>query len=178
MNWQITPTVRARSSYGTSYRAPALFELFLKNQTGFQSQTAIDPCINWADSSNPNLQANCALEGIPDNYTGTGNSSATIITNGGGTDLDPETGDSFTAGLIWTPTFADLNIALDYYEIEIEDQITSLSGRQVVASCYVAANYPNDFCDLFERNPSTLKIDNVMAPTVNVRFPVPTRSGP
>ena len=168
LNWQITPTVRARSSYGTSYRAPALFELFLKNQTGFQSQTAIDPCINWADSSNPNLQANCALEGIPDNYTGTGNSSATIITNGGGTDLDPETGDSFTAGLIWTPTFADLNIALDYYEIEIEDQITSLSGRQVVASCYVAANYPNDFCDLFERNPSTLKIDNVMAPTVNI----------
>jgi iron complex outermembrane receptor protein len=168
LNWQITPTVRARSSYGTSYRAPALFELFLKNQTGFQSQTAVDPCINWADSSNPNLQANCAAAGIPDSYTGAGNSSATIVTNGGGTDLDPETGDSFTAGVIWTPTFADINIALDYYEIEIEDQITSLSGRQIVASCYVGSTYPNDFCDLFDRDASTFKIDNVMAPTVNI----------
>jgi iron complex outermembrane receptor protein len=168
LNWQITPVFRARSSYGTSYRAPALFELFLKNQTGFQSQTAIDPCINWGDSSNPNLQANCSALGVPDSYSGAGNSSATIITNGGGDELESETGDTFTAGLIWTPTFADLNIAVDYYEIEIQDQITRLSGRQIVASCYVASAFPNDFCDLFDRDPTSFKIDNVAAPTVNV----------
>jgi len=168
LNWQITPVFRARSSYGTSYRAPALFELFLKNQTGFQSQTAVDPCINWADNNNPNIQANCAAAGIPDNYSGAGNSSATIITNGGGDELESETGDTFTAGLIWTPTFADLNIAVDYYEIEIQDQIARLSGRQIVASCYAVTAFPNDFCDLFERDPGTFKIDNVAAPTVNV----------
>ncbi|MCA8893480.1 MAG: TonB-dependent receptor [Hyphomonas sp.] len=172
LNWQITPTVRARSSYGTSYRAPALFELFLEDQTGFLSQTSIDPCINWADSTNPNIRANCAAAGIPDNYTGTG-SSALVITSGGGDLLQPETGDTFTAGVIWTPTFADINIALDYYEIEISDQITSLSGAQIVGGCYATTTYPNDFCDLFDRNPGdatigAFNLDNIQAPTLNV----------
>ncbi|WP_439619641.1 TonB-dependent receptor plug domain-containing protein [Hyphomonas sp.] len=172
LNWQITPTFRARSSYGTSYRAPALFELFLEDQTGFQSQTVIDPCINWADSTNPNIRANCAAAGVPDNYTGAG-SSALVVTSGGGELLEPETGDTFTAGLIWTPTFADLNIAVDYYEIEIQDQITSLSAAQIVGGCYATTVYPNDFCDLFERAPGTATIgaynvDNIQAPTLNV----------
>ena len=172
LNWQITPVFRARSSYGTSYRAPALFELFLEDQTGFQSQTVIDPCINWADTTNPNIRANCAAAGIPDNYTGTG-SSALVITSGGGELLEPETGDTFTAGVIWTPTFADLNIAVDYYEIEIQDQITSLTAGQIVGGCYGTTVYPNDFCALFERNPGTATIgaynvDNIQAPTLNV----------
>ncbi|MBY9067330.1 TonB-dependent receptor [Hyphomonas sp. WL0036] len=168
LNWQINPILRARSSYGTSYRAPALFELFLKDQTGFLGQTSIDPCIDWGSSTNDTLRTNCASLGIPATYSGAGNSSATVITNGGGTDLKPETGDTFTVGLILTPTGADLNIALDYYEIEINDQITSLGGRQIVASCYAGSSYPNDYCDLFERNPTTFKIDNIMAPTVNI----------
>ncbi|KCZ93813.1 TonB-dependent receptor plug domain-containing protein [Hyphomonas johnsonii] len=172
LNWQINPVLRARSSYGTSYRAPALFELFLEDQTGFQSQTSIDPCVNWADSTSPNVRANCSAAGVPDNYTGTG-SSALVITSGGGELLEPETGDTFTAGIIWTPTFADLNIAVDYYEIEIEDQITSLSAAQIVGGCYATTVYPNDFCDLFERNPGTATIgaynlDNIQAPTLNV----------
>ena len=172
LNWQITPTFRARSSYGTSYRAPALFELFLEDQTGFVSQTGIDPCVNWADTTNPNIRANCAAAGIPDNYTGTG-SSALVITSGGGDLLKPETGDTFTAGLIWTPTFADLNIAVDYYEIEINDQITSLSAAQIVGGCYASSNYPNDFCDLFDRASGDATIgaynlDNIQAPTLNV----------
>jgi len=172
LNWQITPVIRARTSYGTSYRAPALFELFLEDQTGFQTQTVIDPCINWADTTNPNIRANCAAAGIPDNYTGTG-SSALVITSGGGELLEPETGDTFTAGIIWTPTFADLNIAVDYYEIEIQDQITSLSAAQIVGGCYGTTAYPNDFCSLFERNPGTAtvgayNVDNIQAPTLNV----------
>jgi iron complex outermembrane receptor protein len=69
LNWQIIPSVRVRGTTGTSYRAPALYELFLQNQTGFLAQTSIDPCINWANSSNPNIQTNCAAAGIPGNYT-------------------------------------------------------------------------------------------------------------
>ena len=172
LNWQINPTLRARSSFGTSYRAPALFEIFLLDQTGFVSQTSADPCINYADTNNANLEANCSALGIPSNYTGL-HSSAEITTTGGGTDLLPETGETFTAGIIFTPTFAPLNIALDYYEIEIEDQITSLSARQVAVGCYAATVYPNAYCDLVQRNPGThpsspFKITNVTGPTVNI----------
>lgn len=172
LNWQVNPVLRARSSFGTSYRAPALFELFLEDQTGFVGQLGIDPCIDWGNSSNANIQANCAAAGIPSNYAGAA-SSALVITSGGGELLAPETGETFTAGIILTPTFADLNIALDYYEVEINDQITSLSAAQIVGGCYATPVFPNDFCDLFERNPGTAPIqpyalDNILAPTLNV----------
>lgn len=172
LNWQINPILRARSSFGTSYRAPALFELFLDNQTGFQSQTAIDVCVDWGESTNQNIRANCAAAGIPDNYTGAG-SSALISTSGGGDSLESETGETFTAGIIYTPTFADLNIALDYYEIELNDQITTLSGAQIVGGCYGGTTFPNDFCNLLDRNSGTnptapFSITEVRASTLNV----------
>ncbi len=172
INWQVNPVFRVRASQGSSYRAPALFELFLQEQTSFLGQTSVDPCINWADTTNLNLRANCAAAGIPDDYTGA-SSSALIVESGGGALLRPETGDTFTAGIVFTPTFADLNIALDYYEIEINDQITSLGAGTVVGGCYASQTYPNSYCDLFDRNSGTaatdpFKITEVRAPTLNV----------
>ena len=81
-NWQVIPMIRFRGTKGTSYRAPALYELFLGDQTGFLDQLTIDPCIDWGNSSNVNLQTNCAAAGIPSNYNGA-SSSATISTGGG-----------------------------------------------------------------------------------------------
>ena len=172
LNWQVNPVFRMRASQGTSYRAPALFELFLEEQTSFLSQTSVDPCINWGETQNVNLRANCAAAGIPDNYTGA-SSSALIVESGGGELLRPETGDTFTAGIVFTPTFADINIAIDYYEIEINDQITSLGAGTVVGGCYSAQNFPNSYCDLFDRNSGSaatdaFKITEVRAPTLNV----------
>lgn len=172
LNWQVNPVFRVRASQGTSYRAPALFELFLEEQTSFASQASVDPCDNWGDSTNQNIRANCAAAGIPSNYSATG-SSALVIESGGGELLRPETGDTFTAGIVYTPTFADINIALDYYEIEINDQITSLGASTVVGGCYASQNFPNSYCDLFDRAPGTdpvapYAIDNIQAPTLNV----------
>lgn len=172
LNWQLNPTFRVRSSYGTSYRAPALFELFLEDQTSFLSQTAFDPCIDWQNSTNANIRNNCAAAGIPGNYIGA-SSSALVISSGGGQLLESESGSTFTAGIVFTPTFAPLNVALDYYEIEINDQITSLGAGQIVGGCYAQTVYPNDYCNLFTRNPGTdptapYKVDNIMAPTLNV----------
>ena len=38
LNWQVLPSVRLRATKGTSFRAPALFELYLADQTSFASQ--------------------------------------------------------------------------------------------------------------------------------------------
>lgn len=172
LNWQINPTFRMRSSFGTSYRAPALFELFLQDQTGFLAQTTVDVCVDWGESTNQNIRANCAAAGIPATYAG-GGASALVTTSGGGDTLESESGETFTAGIIFTPTFSDINIALDYYEIEINDQITTLSGAQIVGGCYGGVSFPNDFCDLFERAPATdpvapFAVDNIQASTLNV----------
>ncbi|HEX5165396.1 MAG TPA: TonB-dependent receptor [Thermomicrobiales bacterium] len=172
LNWQVIPSVRLRGTLGTSYRAPALYELFLGNQTGFLSQASIDPCINWGNSTNPDIQANCASEGIPANYTGLG-SSATIISGGGAGVLQAETSEASTLGVIWTPDFIDLSLAIDYFDITIDDEVAQLGASAILGGCYGSPVFPNAFCSLFTRNPGTTpgaawNITTVMDSYINV----------
>ncbi|MNM52790.1 Colicin I receptor precursor [compost metagenome] len=172
LNWQIIPSLRARGTIGTSYRAPGLYELYLGNQSGFLSQTSIDPCVRWGESTNDQLRANCAAVGIPETYTAAGNSSATVYTSGGAGQLKPETSTAKSAGLVFTPSFANLSIAIDYFDYEVKDQIASLGAGDIVGGCYGAASFPNNFCDLMVRNPATggeaFKITEVYAQYVNI----------
>ncbi|MFC7293052.1 TonB-dependent receptor domain-containing protein [Hirschia litorea] len=155
LNWQIIPSLRVRGSKGTSYRAPALYELYLGNQTSFAAQRSIDPCIDWGDSTNANIRANCAADGIPEDFAGSG-SSALVTSGGGAGNLEAETSESETIGVIFTPTFADLSIAIDYFSIEVNDQVSRLGSASILGGCYGSENFPNAFCDLFTRtnNPS------------------------
>lgn len=151
VNWQIIPSLRIRGSIGTSYRAPGLYELYLGNQTGFKSQVAIDPCIRWGESSNTYLQTNCAAAGIPADYAGDPG-SATIYSGGGKGFLKPETSKAKTLGVVWTPTFANLSVALDYFDYNVEGEITLLSTGDIISGCYGSAVYPNNFCNQIDRN--------------------------
>ncbi|MFN3313720.1 MAG: TonB-dependent receptor, partial [Hyphomonas sp.] len=151
-NWQINPLLRVRTTLGTSFRAPALFERFLANQTGFAAQN-IDPCRNWGLSSNENLRRNCAADGIPADFV-TSAPSLTVI-RGGGEQLEPETSESFTAGIVFTPSTVNFSLALDYFEIEVEDQIAVLGAPSILAACYGRESFPNQFCDLIRRNRDT-----------------------
>lgn len=154
VNWQIVPSLRVRGTVGTSFRAPGLYELYLGDQTGFLAQTQIDPCVLWGEKDNPNLRANCAAAGIPANYNGAG-SSATVYSGGGAGVLEPETSKAKTLGVVWTPTFANLNVALDYFDYDIRGEITQLDSYDIVYGCYGSPVYPNAFCDQLDRNPST-----------------------
>ncbi|MDH4255689.1 MAG: TonB-dependent receptor, partial [Gammaproteobacteria bacterium] len=76
LNWALTQTFRARSTYGTSFRTPALYELYLANQTSSISARNADPCINWQtnlDLGNisERTAANCAADGIPPDHIAT-----------------------------------------------------------------------------------------------------------
>lgn len=150
-NWQIVPALRLRATKGTTFRAPALFETFQGATTSFLGQASIDPCIEWGESTNQNLRTNCASLGIPADYIGAA-TSATIVSEGGGAFLTPETSDSETFGIVFTPTFADVSFAIDYFSITVEDQIAQLGSAQVLGGCYVGDTFPNTFCDLIQRN--------------------------
>lgn len=173
LNYQVTPAVRLRATKGTSYRTPALYELFLGNQTSFLGQTAIDPC-NFQDGGpqNANVRQNCLTQ-VPADYVPFG-SSALITTGGGAGVLEAETSDAFTVGAIYTPTFADLSIAVDYFEIEVNDQIAQLGSGSIVSGCYASDTFPNDpLCSLFERDldpasPTYLQILTVNDSYVNI----------
>lgn len=172
LNWQVTPTFRVRGTIGTSYRAPGLYELYLGNQTGFQGQLQIDPCILYNDSTtNQNIKKNCAAAGIPGDYAG-GGQSATSHQGGGKGFLKPETSRAKTLGVVWTPTFANVNVALDYFDYRIKGEIATLSASNIVASCYARPVYPNAFCNLFDRNsatdPSPFTINDIYATYINL----------
>jgi iron complex outermembrane receptor protein len=154
LNWQVIPALRLRATHGTSYRAPALFELFLGNQTGFQPQLNIDPCIDWGDSSNENIRANCAADGVPDDYAG-GAESALIISGGGFGVLEAETSDATTFGVIITPAAGNVSVALDYFEIDVDDEVAQLGPGSILGGCYGSPEFPNGFCNLFTRDPGT-----------------------
>ncbi|MFN4287702.1 MAG: TonB-dependent receptor plug domain-containing protein [Brevundimonas sp.] len=155
LNWQITPSWRIRASQGTSFRAPALFELYLANQTSFLGQAQIDPCANpTARAGNPTLDANCLAVGVPNTYNGAGTSSAEIVTGGGIGVLNPETAEAQSIGLIWTPSFIDLNIALDYYRIEVIDEVRQFGAGNIVNRCYTSEDFPAEpLCALITRAP-------------------------
>ena len=172
MNWQINSALRLRSTKGTSFRAPGLYELYLGNQTAFASQLAIDPCIQWGETNNDFIRQNCAAAGIPSDYPGAA-SSALIVSGGGAGVLVPETSDAFTLGLVVTPPIGNFSIAVDYFDIEVRDEISQLDSGSILFGCYGAAVYPNAFCDLFDRNPGNhptdpFKIEEVRNQYINI----------
>jgi iron complex outermembrane recepter protein len=177
VNWEFLPDIRLRATTGTSFRAPALFELYLADQSSFASQRAVDPCINWQQNLDDGLISqrladNCADPagpggGVPPAHNGAG-SSATLFEGGGIGDLEPETSQAHVIGLVWTPRFINFSVAVDYFEIEIEDEVTSL-GANTVTACYLSDTFPTDpLCDQFVRNPGTNRIDTISGRFINI----------
>lgn len=159
LNWAVTDWLRFRGSYGTSYRAPALFEQFLADETGFVSQR-IDVCSNYigalaAGTISQRIADNCAADGIPANYA-RGAITLSSLSRGGLGLLEAETSTAKVAGVVFTPKlFADtqINIAVDYFNIRVRDEIAQLGAANIVFGCYDSEDFANEpLCDLIERD--------------------------
>src|SRR5690606_5686128 len=143
------------------------------DQTSFVSQRAVDPCIRWgealaAGNISQRIADNCQAEGLAPDFAG-GTITATVITGGGLGVLEAETSTSRTAGIIWTPAFADLSLSVDYFDIEVKDEVDQLGAGRIVFECYNSDFYPNDpLCNLFERDPLIGGIDNIRDSFINI----------
>ncbi len=157
VNW-----LSLRGTYGTSYRAPALFEMYLAPTAGFLG-SGNDPCNEWdADNADPRLAANCASEGLPAGYTA--NTSVRVLQQGGITSgLAAETSTNMTLGVIFQPTLpssigGDLSVSIDYYEIEVENGVARAGASYILDSCYNSeqADFAagNGYCRLISRDPA------------------------
>ncbi len=171
--WEMTDTVRLRASKGTSFRAPALFELYLADQTSFASQRSIDPCIRWGQALadgriNQRIADNCAADGIANNYAG-GAITAEVFTGGGYGILEPETSEAVTYGIVWTPKFANLNVAIDYFDFKIDGEVTQLGAAALVRQCYNSEFFPNEpLCNQFDRAALDNRIETVRDQFINI----------
>lgn len=165
LNWALSDAIRVRVTHGTSFRAPALFELYLADQTSFVGQRNVDPCLNLdlriaegsLQATDP-LNVNCRSAagpggGVAGDFTG-GVASAEIVTGGGLGVLEPETSEATVIGVVLTPPNSNISLAVDYFEIRIEDQVDVLGAAGILQACYLSENFPNDpICNQFNRLP-------------------------
>ena len=142
----ITPLVTLRASYGTSFRAPDLYEQFLGDQTGFISNLN-DPCIGYGTSgARPGdpLYDNCARQGLATDYNAT---SSILQVTGGASGLEAETSEAKTFGIILKPEALGLSVAVDYFDILVEDTVASPSSGFILFECYNSPNFSSPFCN-------------------------------
>ncbi|WP_212611899.1 TonB-dependent receptor plug domain-containing protein [Sphingomonas baiyangensis] len=154
--------VRFRGTYARAVRAPNIGELF-----GPQNQTFSfieDPCApqNINDGTSTRV-ANCQAifqqlglnaQQIAD-FTGDVSSSLPGLA-GGNPDLSEETATTWTAGVVLRPSFIPrLNVSVDFYDVRIEDAISTPALDRVAELCVDAPDLNNQFCDAIDRNPGT-----------------------
>lgn len=74
-----------------------------------------------------------------------------VLNNGGGNpELTPETADTFTIGLTWQPPqVPGLNLSIDYFDIKIDDVITTIAPQDLVTRCF---NGNTALCDKVDRD--------------------------
>lgn len=156
MKWVINSDLSLRATYATAFRNPSINELFQPTQQSFISGD--DPCDARYVGLGPNptaRKANCESLGIDTDTFTSSISDGTISTGyvSGNPDLDPETSKSYTYGLAWTPNFVEnLQIGLDYYNLEIEGAINDVTFETLAANCYDSPDFPNEAaCDTFTR---------------------------
>ncbi len=180
LNWALTDWLRFRGSYGTSFRAPALFEQFLADETSFVNQRN-DPCINYGagvenGTTSERVAANCAADGIPADYQG-GGITATSFASGGLGILEAETSKATTVGMVLTPNFAflpdtDFSFAVDYFEIEVNGEISQLGASNILFGCYDSEDFANEpLCDQFTRGQNETaiyQIDEIYDQFINI----------
>lgn len=156
--WTPVEWLTLRGTYGTSYRAPALFEQFVGATSGFIGGSN-DPCSELTPRDPAALVANCATEGYDNTFVQT--SSVTVITSGGAeAGLQAETSDNMTIGAVFQPTlpsgWGDLSFAVDYYEIEVNDGVSRIGAGAILNLCYTssAADFAADagYCALVDRD--------------------------
>ena len=141
---------RARGGFNHAIRAPSTAELFSTQQIALT--TAPDPCAG-ADPVFTSEQ--CARTGLdPDQYGLVLESPAGQYNQfiGGEPNLTPEKADTWTLGFVITP-IDNLQINLDYYKIQLEDQITAVGVRDIINAC--GLSNVAEYCALIHRNPNS-----------------------
>jgi outer membrane receptor protein involved in Fe transport len=169
VDWQVVDDVRFRGSYQRAVRAPNIIELFAASGLGLYDMSR-DPC---STAPTATLEQ-CLRTGLAAGLYGTDLDSPAGQYNalfGGNTALEPESADTWTAGLVLTPTFVDgLAMTLDYWNIEVEDTIGTVPPSTALNQCLATGSA--EYCSLITRDSQgtlwLLPEANIVATNVNI----------
>ncbi len=151
VEWAPVRDLKFRAAYSRSVRAPYLGDLYSPSGQNF-APAPNDPCSarNLATGSATRV-ANCNAAGRPATYDFVYTSSLEIV-SGGNPNLKAETSKSLTIGGVFQPRFVPgLSLSADYYDITVDNVISSVSAQNILNLCYDSATLNNPFCGLFQR---------------------------
>ncbi len=150
-DWTVFDGFRIRAGYNRAVRAPNVVELFSPQNVVLDG--TVDPCAGLT-AGNPLVQR-CAtlfnlttaqvlaLQPNPANqYNGL---------TGGNPNLRPEKSDTWTAGVVWRPSFLPgANVSVDFFDITVNDFISNIGANTIINGCVNGTN--PDFCPLVHRD--------------------------
>lgn len=107
-----------RGSYNTGFRAPTLYDMYGVATVTNTANTFNDPVLCPGGTALPGVNPNIACDQQQNRL------------QGGNKNVKPEKSSSYSLGVVWEPT-RDLTFSLDYFSINLKDQIGSLDETAV-----------------------------------------------
>jgi len=167
-NWQVNQSLRFRTMWQRSVRAPNNQELF-QQQYGEVSNFVgnilyVDYCSASQDPLTNGYADVCILQGLDPDQLGIFEAIPFYPVDyiyGGNDQLEPEEADTLTVGFVYTSgSDADWSVAVDYYEMDISNSIGEIFAKDI---CFDPANTTNVFCDKIRRitDPNDPAVGNV-----------------
>jgi len=152
-DWEPIEGLRVRGGYNRAVRAPHVLELFSPRNVVLDGTQ--DPCAGLTLATNAARVSQCmqafnltqaqvlAIEKNPaPQYNG-------LI--GGNPNLDPETADTYTVGVVFQPSFLPgFNVSVDYFDIKVKDFISGIGADNIITNCVDTLD--PYFCGLVHRD--------------------------
>ncbi len=167
LQWAPITDIRFRGTYQRAIRAPSLIELFNPQLVGL-IQFGNDPCAATLNQQGQVVHATasfaqCQVQGVTAAQYGNGSTTNTIPQaangqlsqlTGGNQNLSPETSNSWTAGLTFTPErVPGLTGSIDYFHIAIDGEVSTIPAAVIMSKCL--ADSDPTYCSQIVRNPAT-----------------------
>ena len=160
LTWEPVDGYILRANFSRAQRAPDITELLSPRRGDFDSFN--DICADVSATSTETGHDNCRLD--PDiaaliaadpNFVFEDENNG-YSPSAGNTELFEETAETLTVGFSIAPAFLEgFRLAVDYYDITIEDAIISVENSEILKQCYASSvtfGQPNPFCDDITRD--------------------------
>ena len=138
--WRPSPDLTLRGNYAEGFRAPSIGELN-GAQSRFDQAGLTDPCSGLSAATPATVRANCIAVGVPANGSYVQADQLGVITRGN-PNLKPERSKSYTAGVVFSPSFLRntgfskrLDLEVDYYDITIKNAINPFGANILLNRC-------------------------------------------
>jgi len=188
--WKPIDSLMFRGSFQRAVRAPNIGELFSPQQgtqlvIGTPPTALGDPCdyrsTARTGANAAQVAALCIAQGVPSaaiaSYQFPTTATGQVVS--GNTSLRPERANTFNVGFVFNAprssgVFGDFSLSVDYYNIKIQDVISTVPGLTVLSKCFnldgTNSSYTNsnEFCQLINRDTTTGQILNVATPYLNL----------